>query len=80
MATSGPNIPLYMRINNECNRKVYSYDCDQHFLSEIVSTKKYPLCCLKHIPVYVYENMDDKIFLNFHWVSTKTLPFFKTII
>ena len=58
----------YFKVNDDANHKVYSHDC-QHVLSEVVSTRKFPLCCLRHVPVYIFKNIDDKIFLHFHWVS-----------
>ena len=76
MATSRPS--TYREVNNENSRRVYSFACDQHMLAEIVSMCKYPLCCIRHVPVYLFQNMDDTKFINFHWVSN--ICFFKEII
>ena len=60
----------FHKLRDECYRKVYSYKCDDHIKCEVVSTRRYPLACTKHVPIYLFTGIDEKSFVHFHWVSS----------
>ena len=66
----------YFKLRDECYRKVYSYECSNHAMAEVVSTRHYPLACIMHYPVYLFEDFYDNNFICFHWASL-SLNFFK---
>ena len=59
----------FQKIKDKCYRKVYSYQCANHPKTKIVSTRQYPLVCMQHTPIYLFNGMDNKDFVHFHWVS-----------
>ena len=68
----------FHKLRDECYRKVYSYKCDDHMKCEVVSTRRYPLACTKHVPIYLFTGIDEKSFVHFHWVSSFFLNSFYT--
>ena len=67
----------FQKIKDKCYQKVYSYQCANHPKTEIVLTRRYPLACIQHTPIYLFNGMDNKDFIHFHWVSNmKFQPFF----
>ena len=59
----------YFKLRDECYKKVYFYECSNHAMAEVVSTHRYPLACIMHYPVYLFEDFYDNNFIHFHWVS-----------
>ena len=59
----------FHKLRDECYRKVYSYKCNDHVKCEVVSMRRYPLACTKHVPIYLFTGIDEKSFVHFHWVS-----------
>ena len=58
------------KYQDRVNRKIYSYLCTDHGYAEVVSTLKYPVVCVHHKPIYLFEDPKNTHFLSFHWVST----------
>ena len=44
----------------------FSFQCD-HVPAELVSTKKFPLMCQLHTPVYLFASLRDESFLRWHY-------------